>query len=245
MTRAKSPKPQNLVVVEHKPWRAWVYFCIAFVCVCVFSVLGYLFGGYVTTKEVNRLAAENGELNLNLESANSTIEKLRQQVANLRLGSEIDQRANDDVRVEVVSLKDKIAALEADISFYRGIMAPKDNVRGLTIGQVNFIATGVPRHYQYRMVVQQLATNHKLISGSLSVTVVGRQGDETRQIPLKEISEQIDDERIKLRFKYFQNVEGELVLPEGFEPERIELIAKSSSTGQSVEKKFGWLVQET
>lgn len=222
-----------------------MYSFVVLICVCGFSAAGYWLGGYLATKEVNRLAAENGELNLTLEGANSTIEQLRQQVANLRLGSEIDKRANDDVRVEVVSLKDKIATLEADISFYRGIMAPKDNVRGLTIGQVNFIATSAPRHYQYRMVVQQLATNHKLISGSLNVTVVGRQGDEARQISLMDLSDQINDKNIKLRFKYFQNIEGELVLPDGFEPERIELIAKSSSTGQSVEKKFGWLVQET
>jgi len=37
-----------------------------------------------------------------------------------------------------------------------------------------------------------------------------------------------------------------LELPVGFEPERIELTAKSTGrAGVAVEKKFGWLVQES
>ncbi|GAB2191450.1 DUF6776 family protein [Sessilibacter sp. MAH2] len=246
MTKLKSTKSKQLVVVEHQPWRGRILLLVAVVAIVLASFGGYWFGGYVLRQEVAELTVAKQALESKLASAEDKVNELRQQSANLRLGSEIDKKASEDVRNQVVELRDKIATLEADISFYRGIMSPKGNQQGLTIGQVDFIATQIPRHYQYRMVIQQLASNHNLISGALTVTVVGRQGGQARQFPLKDLSEQIDDEDIKLRFKYFQNIEGELVLPEGFEPERIELMAKSSGkNGQLVEKKFGWLVQET
>src|SRR5690606_23358251 len=139
-----------------------------------------------------------------------------------------------------------IAALEEDITFYRGLMAPTENRRGLTIGSVDEIATGVSRQYDFKVVVQQLATNHQVLNGTLTVDIVGHQEGVVRRIPLSELSPQVDEENIKLRFKYFQNIQGQLQLPEGFEPERIELLAKSTGRdGVSVEKKFGWLVQES
>jgi hypothetical protein len=124
-------------------------------------------------------------------------------------------------------------------------MAPSDNQRGLTIGSLDVLSTGVPRQYEYKLIVQQLATRHTLLNGSLKFNVVGRQREKMVTLPLKDLSDSVAQENIKLRFKYFQTLEGRLQLPEEFEPVRIELVARS--TGKQavvVEKKFGWLVQE-
>lgn len=91
-----------------------------------------------------------------------------------------------------------------------------------------------------------MATNHKMLSGFLNFKIVGRQGELPVTLSLKDVSDNVSYDNIKLRFKYFQTLEGQLVLPDGFEPQRIELLAKSSGKDSvTVEKKFGWLVQES
>lgn len=77
------------------------------------------------------------------------------------------------------------------------------------------------------------------------MNLVGRQAGERVVLPLKDVSNDIEATNIKLGFKYFQNIEGDLVLPDGFEPERIELEARSSQPSVTkIEKRYGWLVQE-
>ena len=149
------------------------------------------------------------------------------------------------MRNQIIEQKEQIAALEEDITFYRSLMSPSDNKQGLTIGSVNIISTGIPREFDFKIVIQQLVTNHQLLTGTLNVNVIGREAGVTRIIPLKDLTTQVDTDEVKLRFKYFQDVKGRLVLPIGFEAERIEVIAKSSGKNSSVvEKKFGWLAEE-
>ena len=126
-------------------------------------------------------------------------------------------------------------------------MSPTENKRGLTIGSLDVIATGTPRHYQYKLVIQQLASNHSHLRGHMLFTVVGREANgQVNSYALKDLSTEVSDEQIRLGFRYFQNVAGEIVLPEGFVPERVELMAKSSGRDAvEVEKKFGWLVQQS
>ncbi|NHO68189.1 hypothetical protein G8770_21780 [Aestuariicella hydrocarbonica] len=205
----------------------------------------YRFGQIQGGSEHAETVSERDHLKADLAAKKIETDNLRQEVANLKLGAKVDRQASEGVRNEVISLKSEIATLQEDISFYRGLMAPTGNERGLTIGSLNVISTGAPRQYEYKLVVQQLATRHTLLNGSLQFTIVGRQGEQMVALPLMDVSDNVDDENIKLRFKYFQTLEGRINLPESFEPERIELIAKSTGKqAVEVEKHFGWLVQE-
>lgn len=180
-----------------------------------------------------------------LRSAQQSHTELRQRLANIKLGSEVDKNALEVIREEVTELKQAIAQLEEENQFYRNLMAPTDNKRGLTFGVVEISQTDRPRTYRYKVVMQQLATQHNLLNGTLNINIVGRMDGNLRVFALKELTSGMDSTNIKLRFKYFQNIEGELVLPQGFEPERIELEARSTgSNAVTVEKRLGWLVEE-
>lgn len=246
MTAVKGNKPTRLMVVPYRPYAGLLVGTAIVLGMLLIVAASYLVGKHHGVGLQRAAIAERDSLRVELLSKTAEIEILSQQVANLRLASEVDKASNEGVRNEVITLKSQIAALEEDISFYRGLMAPTENRRGLTIGAVDVIATGIPRRYNFKIVVQQLATNHQVLNGSLRVNVIGHEGGQPRSIPLKDLSSEISDEELKLRFKYFQNLTGQIELPEGFEPERIELVASSTGRdGVSVEKKFGWLVHES
>lgn len=245
MAGVKGSKQPRLVVVPHRPWRSLAIGLLLASLALGAALLSFYWGYHQgaslqadAVAERDRLRSEVAELKLEAEA-------LRQQVANLQLGAQVDHKANEEVRTQVIALREQITDLEEDISFYRGLMSPSASSRGLTIGALNVISTGVPRQYEYKLVMQQLATDHQLLSGSLNFNIVGRRGDEEVAIPLYQVSEQVDEADIRLRFKYFQNIEGRLTLPDGFDPQRIELEARTTGNNrETVEKKFGWLVQE-
>jgi len=251
MTAVKGSKQYKMKVVPYRPVYRALAWTGATLLVLAAIVSAYYGGRYQGTLIQAEAIAERDQLLVAIEEARREADQLRQQVVNLELGAEVDRQAGVEVRHEVISLRNQITELQEDIAFYRGLMAPTDNKRGLTIGSLNVIATGAPREYQYKLVVQQLATNHQLLTGHLNFDVVGRRSGAAGQpssrltLPLKDLSEKVVATNIKLRFKYFQNFEGRITLPEGFEPERIELLAKSTGKNPvTVEKKFGWLVQE-
>jgi hypothetical protein len=60
---------------------------------------------------------------------------------------------------------------------------------------------------------------------------------------LRDISDEQDQLDIRLRFKYFQTIEGELALPTGFEPERIQIAAVATEpVGKSIDQYYSWMV---
>lgn len=247
MAVVKGSYQYRLRVVQDEPAKRFAGQFVTAVLVITVGLGAYLYGRYQMQSNQADAMAELDQIRSELRTKNSEAEGLRQEVANLSLGSEVDRKAAEDVRGEVIELKAKIAELEENVSFYRGLMSPSTNKRGLTIGSLDVIATGTPRHYQYKLVVQQLASNHSHLRGHLSFNVVGRETDGVvRSFALKDLSNEVSGDRIRLGFRYFQNVTGEMVLPEGFTPERIELVAKSTGRDAvEVEKKFGWLVQQT
>ncbi|AFU99070.1 DUF6776 family protein [Simiduia agarivorans] len=245
MTAVKGSKQYKLEVVPYRPVWRWTI-RLTFVALAAIAVA---VAHWYATKEALRFQQaalqERDQFERALADSRAEVERLQQEVANLRLGSEVDKVASEDVRNEVIDLKAQIAELQEDISFYRGLMAPNAEAQGLTIGSLNLLSTGVDRHYRYKLVVQQFATNHKLLTGSLNFTIVGRQNDLPMSLALKDVSATVDAMDIRLGFKYFQNIEGEMVLPQGFEPIRIEISARvRGAKPATVEKKFGWLVEE-
>jgi Family of unknown function (DUF6776) len=252
MSAVKGSKQYRMVAVPYRPWLRSLL-ALAVVAVLMVSVAASYWYGQEQGQALQAEAVvERDSLKIELSEKTREADAYRQEVANLKLGAQVDRKASEGVRTEVIDLKTEIAALQEDIGFYRSLMAPTGNKRGLSIGSLNVISTGASRQYEYKLVVQQLATRHTMLTGTLSFTIIGRQtldqeqGEQLVTLALKDVSDNVSYENIKLRFKYFQTIQGRLNLPSGFEPERIELTARS--TGKEpvvVEKKFGWLVQES
>lgn len=246
MGAVKGSKQHRMVVVPYRPLQRWAVVTGIAVAFAVGLVVSFYHGHSRGVAFQEEALAERQQLKQKLREVEKQRDHYRQQAANFKVGSEVDRKASEGVRQEVIQLKETITKLEQDISFYRGLMAPSGNKRGLTIGSLDVLSTGAERRYQYKVVLQQLAVNHGILSGYFTFQVAGKLNGEPKVLALKEISPQVDRDQIKLRFKYFQTFEGQLELPEGFEPERIELVARSTGkNAATVEKNFGWIIQES
>lgn len=241
MANVKESKKTRLVVVPYDPTRRvlWV--------VLVLLLLGAAFaaGFYLSNTDYFEVREQRDSLLAELAQANRSKQQHQRQVAQLQIDADVEQQATNQVREGMAELRQEIADLKSEISFYKGLMAPRDREKGVSIRSLDLLATNNPRKYQFKMVLQQFASEHVVTSGNVSVNVVGKQAGQDLTLSLSELSDDIDSQRIKYRFKYFQNIEGDVLLPDGYEPTRIDVVVVGKGKKPVyLEKKFGWVTQE-
>ena len=124
-------------------------------------------------------------------------------------------------------------------------MAPGEAEEGLSVRGIDLIEGVESGRYQFRILVQQSARKHELLTGSLRVELQGLRNGEPASHELSSLSAQVPKPDIRLRFKYFQAIDGELDLPVGFVPRKMIAYAKSAKPRKvEVRKEFPWSVQE-
>jgi len=241
----KGSKQEKMVVVPYRPRRR-LLITVAWLAGMGASAAAGLFYGYFETFRTEQIAqAERQRLTDELANVQQENADLRRQVAILDTTSVMDKRATEEVQSTIRGLRDRVALLEQDIVFYRQVVSAETESTGLTIGQFDISATNEPRTFRYKLVLRQKdADGDTYLMGHVNVNLVGKQGDSQVILPLRDVSENIRDLDIRLRFKFFQSIEGELELPEGFVPERIQIAAVAAEpVAKSIDQNFSWVVE--
>ncbi len=165
---------------------------------------------------------------------------LRAQKAIHERAREIDRHAYDQVDNSMKEQQNELLELKEQVIFYRGIVGSSDQVRGLQILSFRLEDNGGGRNFRYRLILNQLEKSNRLIKGRVRLTLIGLQDDAQVELSHAKFSQKGDEGEL-FRFKYFQEVDGDIVLPEGFVPLRIKV--KASSTGKkrkSIERIYSW-----
>ncbi|MGI9289567.1 MAG: DUF6776 family protein [Pseudomonadales bacterium] len=250
MVKVRGTKHVRMVVVPYNPVRRWGLLIVAAASVLALAVFAYLHGFRTANADYYELVEDRTVLQRVVDNSAHDNEQLQRQLAQVQMDADIDRRATSEVREEIAGLNKKIADLSKEISFYKGLMAPTAEERGLRIRSLDVVASDDPRKYELKLVLQQLAVEHKILYGYATINIVGKQNGSEIVLSLGDVSKQIDGNKVRVRFKYYQNIEGTLLLPEGFEPQGIAVVidakAKKARRGKAehIEKKFGWVTQE-
>lgn len=245
MAMVKESKQEQLAIVSYSPWQKLLRRGGVLVFLVVVAIAGYSYGQYQGWKERRIAVSELNELRLNSDDYLQENEELRQQVAVLSRSSAVDQKTYAEVRHTITELNARIAQLENEVSFYKRVMAPTTEDKGLRVESWEISETLDPARFDFKLVLTQVASNNDFIEGRALVNVIGTQGDTRRVLPLRDISEDVKDLGVRFRFRFFQNVSGEMVLPKGFKPEKVEVILQSTGRkAMRVEKNYEWSAQE-
>lgn len=180
-----------------------------------------------------------------LEDARAEQAELSHQLGVLAARHDVDRAALELVRQELAGQREQIAGLEEGIRFYRSLMAPGEIAQGFSLRKIELVAREEPGRYGFRIVAQQEARKHTPLQGELYAEVSGQEAGEPRSYPLAELSADLESTILPLRFRYFQSIEGDLVLPEGFEPIAVSVVATLSVPDKAeAREQYPWQVQE-
>lgn len=180
-----------------------------------------------------------------LPEAHADLVTLSRELQVERTRHEVDRRALELLRGDLAAQKEQIASLEEGLRFYRDLMAPGEITQGLSLRDIELVQQNNSDRYAFRIVVQQEARKHDTLKGELYVEVSGTRDGERVSYPLADLSEDVEGSVVPLRFRYFQAIEGELMLPDGFVPEEVSVVASTSSPRKAeVRGQYPWQVQE-
>ncbi|MDL0432489.1 hypothetical protein QPM17_15195 [Marinobacter sp. TBZ242] len=239
---SESRKPaEEYVVIRHRPGyrlrRTLILLTFSISAAVVGYVAGMAQGGFrFSTAEESRDRLEE-----QVDQLRDQNRKASQQLVNLERGRSIDAQALNQARRTIVDLETQIASLKADLTFYKNIMAPSETSKGLQVDRLAMQSARQEGVYNFKLVLTQVGDNKSYISGVVAVNVIGIRNNEKEVIALRDLSDDIDDLGVKFRFRYFQDIEGVLRVPDGFEPLELQVVARAEGSKSSqAERTFDW-----
>jgi len=167
---------------------------------------------------------------------------LNQEIALLETHREIDREAYKVVETDLTDLQRKIQEQTEAIAFYRGIVSPKDGGRGLRVQDLKMTMGRDDRHYNVRLVLVQVMQHDRSVKGEVNFSLEGEQDGVATTNKWQELLPKDGKSSWPYAFRYFQDFDREVILPDGFSPQKINVEVKSGTKSiASVTESYDWV----
>jgi hypothetical protein len=201
----------------------------------------YYYGHNSAGFDYEALKISQSNLQQQLYETEKENSKLREKNAVLEQASIIDKKAQNDVNGSIKRLQDEVLELKEQVAFYRGIVSPVQTASGLNITSFKLNKLGEVSGYHFRLVLTQVKQNNQVIRGKANILIDGLQNGEPKQLNISDLMGKAKED-MNLQFKYFQTIEGDMVLPDGFVPSSVLVDIKPSGSSQdSISRIFNWM----
>ena len=214
-------------------------FFVLFALVAGYLVFEYgrISAGYNTVDATN----DRGELVAHINTLDDDIEVLKQEVALLETHRKIEREAYKEVEGSLIALQTKIVEQQDAIAFYRGIVSPADGKPGLRVQDLKLTRGNEEREFNLRLVLVQAMKHDRKVSGDVALSVEGNEKGEAKSYALTDLLPADADKAWPFSFRYFQDFDRQIVLPDGFTPERVRVEVRSKTRSiSSIEESFAW-----
>ena len=229
----------------HGTARTWLVRAFIALLVVVAGYLVFEYGRISAGYDVVDAARERETLEDHIDTLDGRIAELEQEVALLETHREIDREAYKEVEGGLLDLQEKIQEQQDAIAFYRGIVSPADGKPGLRVQDLKLTRGAEEREFNLRLVLVQAMKHDRKVSGDVSVTVEGSQDGEEKTYAYAELLPADAQQAWPFSFRYFQDFDRQLVLPDGFTPERINVEVRSRTRSiSSIEESYAWATSQ-
>ena len=199
----------------------------------------FYFSKYFVADELIYAKYQVVALEQDLQSALDAVEKEKNRAILAEREADVVRRANELLRESERDRQDEIANLQADLAFYRRLGGANGSQAPLAVHYLELQATRSARVYRIIFTLTQNLRWAAVISGRIHLGVDGIQDGVARQLGEEQLFAD-STEPLNFNFKYFQQLERLITLPEGFEPNRLSVELKSPSLRKAVEQSMQW-----
>ncbi len=195
-----------------------------------FRVVDSVRGALSASARIRRLEAEN--------------EKQRGQLEAAEVARRVDQEGYKQVNKSLGDMQSQIARLNQDLSFYRGLVQP-DSIIHVKVQQMQIVPEAAAGQYRLKFVLMQTGKPDKEVAGSAAITIDGLMQGKPSSLTFGQVA---PNRRVSLAysFRYFQDYDEPIQLPQGFEPTRVGVEIHSSrdrDSAHSFRQAFVWKAQ--
>ena len=230
----------RLVIKQHKP----LHMFMVIVAVCVVLTLAlwvsldkshwaYIKSRFISGKE-NKTLWESNKL---LEKENR---ELNEQLIKLERISQVDKQTAVNLQQDLRNLQDQIYRLKGELEFYQGIMDTAQEVQGLNIQGLHIVPLSQASSFRFKLILTQVSKSDKVTEGKVEMVLEGMLDGTPKVLNIEEL---ITEKTVPFdyKFKHFQRLEGNILLPELFQPNTITVKLQPNGKNLSkLEKVFDW-----
>lgn len=187
------------------------------------------------------VAAERRAYENEIEHLERTIQSLKEQVALLETHRDIDREAYAEVEASLTGLQQKIHEQREAIAFYRGIISPSDGGHGLRVQELKVSKGKDEGLYHVSLVLVQVLQHDRSVKGDVAFSLEGAQDGVATTYTLAQLVPDDEDSNWPFSFRYFENLDRRLILPDGFTPEKVNIEIRSRTKSvANVSQSFLW-----
>jgi hypothetical protein len=205
-----------------------------FISLCIFW-----FAKYVVADELIYANYEVKILRQDLQTALDLVEVEQARAVVAEREVDIVRRANTLLRGSERERQDEIANLQADLAFYRRLGGANGSQAPLAVHYLEMQTTGAPRVYRAIITLTQNLRWAAIISGQIELEVDGISNGAAQHLTDTQLLA-ATTEPLTFQFKYFQQIEQLITLPQDFAPTRLTIRLKSASLRSAVEQSMEW-----
>lgn len=150
---------------------------------------------------------------------------------------------DEENRKALASLTNQLATAQQELAFLHSLVNPDANSKGLLVEGMELQPLAAARSYRFRLVVVQRGEHDKASQVQVQIALEGSDGLTATTLDLLELAG-LERRQRQLALRYFQVLEGTVVLPEGFTPSRlavtVERLAVRGLAAAQATRSFVW-----
>ena len=217
---------------------------VALVAVSAYLIfeLGRIKAGYDTIEARN---VEQAYIN-HITKLDAEIIELKKEAVILATNIAVDRELYKAVEANLAPLRAKIQEQRDAIAFYRGIVSPSDGNSGLRVQDLKFTRGKAEREFNVRLVLVQAMKHDRKVSGNVNLSIVGDQSGIETTYTFTQLLPEGAERAWVFSFRYFQDFDRQVVLPDDFTPERINIEVRSKTRSiSSIEESYVWTISQS
>lgn len=232
-------EPASKPAVAGRRWLRWLVVAAAACVIGLLIVLAYNRGQASAGLSAAQVALERRELIAKADRLERQNSKLNARVAELEMSRKLDREAYGQIEQSLGELQSQLSRQADDLAFYKSIVSPADGVQGLRIHRFEVSPGAEPRQYRLKLTLIQSMRHESVASGLVQVVVHGMQGDRPARYSVGELLDR-PKAQLPFSFRYFQTIEQDVTLPEGFQAFEAEVQVRSSKLRFPMQQSFPW-----
>ncbi len=200
---------------------------------------GWWFVDSRSTPDVKALRKQARFLAADLESMKEQLDRTRARLAVVEQEAQVLRQANLLLRKDESDRRAELGRIQSELEFYGKLAGTGGAISGLDLYRVEIIPTDSDRVFQFVLTLTQNIRRAAIISGQARIDIEGTRKDR----PVTLHWSQLSDGEVpvpEFRFKYFQQLEGYLTLPEDFSPTRLLVTLEAKDRKPAVKRDFSW-----
>jgi len=210
--------------------------------IVVAAVLLFVVWQLASTKvvpETKDLQNEVRFLSGELAPIKARLERLQAKQVVVEREADVLRLANHMLKEHESERQAQLGQLQSELDFYRRLAGTGGAQSGLDIYRVEIIPTASSRVFQFILTLTQNIRRAAIITGRARMDVEGTLEDRPVTLYWSQVSDGETPEP-SFRFKYFQQLEGYLTLPEGFSPTRLLITLEAKGLRTPVTRNYDW-----